>query len=254
MIRECCKIVGVKNSIEISTLADIPSQGSGLGSSSAVTVGLLNALFTYKGIAVSQKDLAEIACKIEIEILKNLIGKQDQYITAYGGFKKFTFRKNEDVTIRNFDFGTEELLKIGSDLILHYTNQTRKASEILSNQNNNIPNKIEELKSISALVDNLSFALWKGEYNVIGDLLRKNWELKKSLSQGITSDSIDKMVSTAMNNGASGCKISGAGGGGFLLAYVERNKQNHYRLAMYEYQELPFMIDKFGSRIIFNIP
>lgn len=253
LIRECCKIVGIENSIEISTLADIPSQGSGLGSSSAVTVGLLNALFQYKGITVTQEFLAQAACKIEIDILKKPIGKQDQYITAYGGVKKIVFNKDDSVDIHSFALNSSQLLKLGSNLILHFTNQTRKASKILKHQKENIPQKLIELKSISSLVDELTPALEKGRFEIIGELLKKNWGIKKHLSIGITSENIDKMISTAMSNGAKGCKIAGAGGGGFLMAYVERDKQDQYRNAMKEYRELPFMISQFGSRIIFNI-
>ena len=149
LIREApYKIVGIKNSIEISTLADIPSQGSGLGSSSSVTVGLLNALYSFKGIQVTQETLARTACNVEIEILKNPIGKQDQYIAAYGGLKRIVFKGNDEVDIMDFNLDVEQLTKIGSNLILHYSNQTRSASGILFKQNSNIPDRIEELKPI----------------------------------------------------------------------------------------------------------
>jgi len=253
LIRECCRIVGIKNSVEISTLADIPSQGSGLGSSSSVTVGLLNALYSFRGIQVTQEVLAKTACQIEIEILKNPIGKQDQYIAAYGGLKRIIFQNDESVEVRGFNLNADGLMKIGSNLILHYTNQTRSASGILSQQNRNIPDKVNELKAISGLVDDLSVAIDEGRYYMIGDLLKINWELKKSLSSGITSEEIDRMVTIAMENGATGCKIAGAGGGGFLLAYVDMDQQKNYRLALQEYRELQFMIDPFGTRIIFNI-
>ena len=253
LIRECCRIAGISKSVEISTLADIPSRGSGLGSSSSVTVGLLNALFNFKGIQVSQEVLARTACKIEIEVLGNPIGKQDQFIAAYGGFKRIIFYKNDEVELKEFDLNADQLRESGANLILHFTNKTRNASTILSQQNTNIPYRINELKEISCLVDELAEAIDDGRYYVIGELLRKNWELKKSLSIGITSEEIDRMVNLAMENGASGCKIAGAGGGGFLLSYVDMDQQKSYRLAMQEYRELPIAIDIFGSRIIFNI-
>ena len=253
LIRECCKVVGIEKSIEITTLADIPSQGSGLGSSSAVTVGLLNALYNHTGQQPSNEQLAKKACEIEINTLKNPIGKQDQYIAAYGGFKKFIFKSDENVEVKDYCFEEEDLLIVGSNLLLHYTNQTRNASKILSKQNKNINNKLIELRSISSLVDKLDPKLDQGLYSCIGELLKENWLLKKKLSDGISSNFIDEMVLKAEAGGAEGCKISGAGGGGFLLAYVDRDRQKKYRNAMKEYRELPFMIEKFGSRIIFNI-
>jgi D-glycero-alpha-D-manno-heptose-7-phosphate kinase len=253
LIRECCRVVGIKNSIEISTMADIPSQGSGLGSSSSVTVGLLNALFQYKNIPVTQEFLARTACEIEINILKNPIGKQDQFIAAYGGFNKFIFERNDNVLVQSFNLDKEQILKIGSNLLLHFTDQTRNASKILKTQSKNVSKKIRELKALSHLVEKLEVALKNNKYSTIGDLLKSNWELKKTLSDGITSEYIEKMVSVAMNNGSIGCKISGAGGGGFLLSYVNRNNQDNFRKAMQNYRELPFMIDPYGSRIILNI-
>lgn len=253
LIRECCKAAGIDKSIEITTLADIPSQGSGLGSSSAVTVGLLNALYTFNGEQPSTEFLARKACEIEIDILKNPIGKQDQYIVAYGGFKKFIFNSDESVSIKNYKFNLNQLLILGSNLLLHYTNQTRNASKILTNQKQNIEKKIKELKSISMLVDKLDPLLDKHNYSMIGDLLEENWNLKRTLSKGITSPFIDEMVNNAKTGGAQGCKISGAGGGGFLLSYVDRNNQNSYRDKMSHYRELPFMIESSGSKIIFNI-
>jgi D-glycero-alpha-D-manno-heptose-7-phosphate kinase len=253
LIRECCKITGITKSIEISTIADIPSQGSGLGSSSVVTVGLLNALYAHRGIQINQEDLAQLACKVEIDILNKPIGKQDQYIAAYGGFKKFVFNKDESVDIHDFCFDKGKLLKIGSTLLLHFTDQTRNANEILKKQTDNVESKLVELEKIASLVDELEVGLLENDYDIIGELLKKNWEIKKTLALGITSENIDNMVNIAMNNAAIGCKIAGAGGGGFLFSYVNRDLQNKYRNAMASFRELPFMIDPFGSRIIFNI-
>jgi D-glycero-alpha-D-manno-heptose-7-phosphate kinase len=253
LIREALVKVGITKGIEIITLADIPSKGTGLGSSSTLTVGLLNALYTYKGIQPTEEKLAREACEIEIDILKKPIGKQDQYIAAYGGLKKFTFLNNENVDIKSFNVSGNERRILGSNLTLHYTNIIRDANSILEKQKKNIETKNKELILISGFVDNVELAIEERDFNEIGIMLKKSWDAKKLLSDNISNNVIDEMVDKAMNNGATGCKIAGAGGGGFLLSYVPREKQDNYRKAMAEYKELPFMIDPFGSRIIFNI-
>ena len=253
LIREALIKVGISKGVEIITLADIPSKGTGLGSSSTLTVGLLNALYTYKGIQVTEEKLAKEACEIEIDILKKPIGKQDQYISAYGGLKKFTFLKNENVDIKCFDLSSDERRVLGSNLTLHYTNIIRDANSILAKQKKNIAVKNKELLFISNLVNKAESSIEKRDFNKIGTILEKSWKAKKLLTDNISNNVIDKMVQKALNNGAMGCKIAGAGGGGFLLSYVPREKQDNYRKAMAQYKELSFMLDPFGSRIIFNI-
>jgi len=253
LIKESLIKVGIDRGIEIITLADIPSKGTGLGSSSTLTVGLLNALYTFKGTQATQEKLAKEACEIEIDILKKPIGKQDQYIAAYGGLKKFTFNKDESVEIKSFNLNGNDRRVIGSNLTLHFTNITRDANLILNNQKNNIEVKNKELLLISNLVHNVDKAIKNKNFKEIGEVLKLNWEAKKSLTDNITNGVIDKMVNLAMGNGATGCKIAGAGGGGFLLSYVPRDNQDKFRKAMTEFKELPFMLDPFGTRIIFNI-
>lgn len=252
LIRESLKKAGIFDSIEIITLADIPSEGSGLGSSSSVTIGLLNALYNFKGISVTSEQLAKDACEIEIGILKKPIGKQDQYIAAYGGLRRFEFLPDETVNNFKYDLTDQEYLKLGSNTLLHFTNKTRKADDILSEQKNNTKKNIGEINEIGNLVDKLHENVQIGKFDIIGDILKKNWEIKKKLASEISNKEIDDMVNLAINNGATGCKIAGAGGGGFLMSYVPRNNQDKYRNAMSQYTELPFMIEKFGSRIIVN--
>jgi len=253
LIREALKKVSITKGIEITTLADIPSKGSGLGSSSTVTVGLLNALYNYLGKSVSAEKLAKEACDIEINILKKPIGKQDQYIVAYGGLKKLIFNSDETVDVKEYVLEEQDFLKFGSNIILHYTNMTRSADAILSKQKKNTNSKRKELDKIAELVDILDKNLNDGNFDILGELLKMNWEYKKSLAEGIANLSIEHMVTKAHGNGALGCKIAGAGGGGFLLSYVPRNFQNKFRKGMKDYRELPFMLNLFGSRIIFNI-
>jgi len=251
LIREAMKVVGIINGIEITTLADIPSSGSGLGSSSSVTVGLLNALYNFIGKPVTAETLAKKSCEIEIEILKKPIGKQDQYIVAYGGLKKIVFHRDEGVTVSDVVMGANERMQLSSNILLHFTNITRNADDILKKQKEN--NKIEYLKQIADLVPDLENAFIQKNFDILGLLLKKNWQLKKQLAVGITRSKIDVMTDIAEKNGATGFKIAGAGGGGFLMSYVPQKMQELYRKAMMGYRELSFEFDPFGSKIIFNI-
>jgi D-glycero-alpha-D-manno-heptose-7-phosphate kinase len=252
IVREAARKAGLKNGFEVMMLADIPSEGSGLGSSSSLTVGLLNAFYQYNGILVTSEQLAQEACEIEIEILKRPIGKQDQYIAAYGGLKAFNFKKNDSVEVSEIDIDSDTKRRLGSNLLLFFTNTTRMASSILKEQSENIQKKIEFHHEIKNLAKKSFEALKNRDINKIGDYLKKNWELKKNLASNVSNPEIDIMYNKAMKGGALGAKISGAGGGGFLLVYCERNKQDHLRKAMREYRELPFLLEKFGSKIIFN--
>ncbi len=253
LVREALKKAGIKGGVEITMLADIPSTGSGLGSSSSLTVGLLNAFYQYQGHQVTAETLAKEACEIEIDILSKPIGKQDQYIAAYGGLKKFIFNVDDTVTTKSLNFSREQRIKLGSNILLHFTNITRKADNILKEQKSNTNNKFELLNDLAALVPVLEREFENENWDALGFLVKKNWELKKQLASGITKPEIEKMVEQALSNGATGVKIAGAGGGGFLMAYVPRHKQDTYRNAMKKYTELPFMLDPFGSRIIFNM-
>jgi D-glycero-alpha-D-manno-heptose-7-phosphate kinase len=253
LVREAMKKVGIERGVEITTLADVPSEGSGLGSSSSITVGLLNALYNYAGIQVTLERIAREACEIEIDICKKPIGKQDQYIAAYGGLNKITFHSDESVSVSRLPIFNTNLLILGSRLLLFYTNKTRKADVILEKQKKDTEDKREVLRNMKNFVPELGEYLKKNKFNKLGKLLHENWLLKKSLVGSISNPEIDDMYNKALNAGALGGKICGAGGGGFLLMYVPKDKQDKVRSALSNYRELPFMLDSFGSRIIFNI-
>lgn len=253
LVRETMKKTNVLRGVEITTLADIPSEGSGLGSSSSITVGLLNALYNFSGIQVTSEMLAKEACEIEIDICEKPIGKQDQYIASFGGLNKITFHSDESVTISRLPISNSNLLKLGSNLLLFYTNKTRKADTILERQKKNTDSKREVLRSMRDLVPKLEYSLINNKFDELGRLLHKNWLYKKSLVETISNSEIDEMYQKAMDAGALGGKLCGAGGGGFLLMYVPRNKQEAVRSILSDYRELPFMLDTYGSRIIFNI-
>ena len=252
LIRETMKKTGIKDSIEITTLADIPSEGSGLGSSSTVTVGLLNAFYAYQGEIVTKERLAKEACEIEIDILKKPIGKQDQFAVAFGGVNRITFKKDGCVEVHKIKLCDEKYRKLGSNFLLFYTNKTRSSSSILSEQKNNTKAKLNTLKKMVDLVEPFEENLIIGNYDELGKLLHRNWTNKKKLASKISNGQIDNMYNTALDAGATGGKISGAGGGGFMMLYVPRHKQDNVREALKDYRELSFMLDKYGSRIIFD--
>ncbi|QQS34659.1 MAG: GHMP kinase [Ignavibacteriales bacterium] len=252
LVREVLRKSKLDKGIEITMLADVPSEGSGLGSSSSLTVGLLNAAYHYRGFQVTHEQLAKEACEIEIDTLKKPIGKQDQYIAAYGGLKAIKFNKDETVETEAIELPTNLKRKLGANLLLFYTNITRSSSTVLTEQKKSISDKLDYHDSIKKLAYDTEGSLLNGNVDDVGRLLSENWDLKKNLSSNISNAEIDKMYSTAINAGAVGGKIAGAGGGGFLLVYCKREDHDKLREAMQDYREMPFMLEPQGSKIIFN--
>jgi D-glycero-alpha-D-manno-heptose-7-phosphate kinase len=252
LVREAAIKAGMTTGFEVTMLADIPSEGSGLGSSSSLTVGLLNAFYHYQGIQPVAEQLAREACEIEIDILKKPIGKQDQYIAAYGGISFIRFNQDDSVIVERINIQNGIKRKLGANLLLFFTNITRQADSILFEQKEKINDKLEYHNLIKDLAFQARDAVVQRDIDKIGDLLAENWKLKKELSPNITNTVIDEMYKKANNGGASGAKISGAGGGGFLLVYCTRDKQDQLRETMNEYREMPFLLEPFGSKIIFN--
>lgn len=252
LVREAARIANMKNGFEVMMFADIPSEGSGLGSSSSLTVGLLNTFYQYQGKLVTSEQLAQEACKIEIDILKRPIGKQDQYIASYGGLRSFKFCKDGTVASEDIQLDSEQRRKLGSNLLLFFTQTTRKSISILKEQSESIVKKIQFHHEIKNLAYDSRDSLNNQHLDKIGINLKKNWEMKKQLASNVTNKKIEEMYQIAIDAGALGAKISGAGGGGFLMVYCERDKQDKLRRAMKKYRELPFLLEKYGSRIIFN--
>ena len=252
LVREAARMAGMTHGFEVAMMADIPSEGSGLGSSSTLVVGLLNAFYHFRGMQVDQERLAREACRIEIEILGRPIGRQDQYIAAYGGLCGITFGEGDEVTVERLAMGESDKRRLGSNLLLFFTDIVRKSASILSEQSERIVDTTEAHHGIKALAAEAKDALLRGEYDLIGDILHRNWELKKSLASGITNPQIDEMYARVQQGGAIGGKISGAGGGGFLLCYCPRSSQDQVRELMSEYREMPFMLDPFGTRVVFH--
>lgn len=253
LVRESAKITGLKNGFEVTILADIPSEGSGLGSSSSLTVGLLNAFFNFKGIQQTAETLAMLACEIEINCLKKPIGKQDQYIAAYGGLQYIEFLKNDKVTVQEIEITNINKIELMSNLMLFYTNITRKSSDILTKQSNSIKKSMKFYDTLKKYAVETKNILIAGDFKNFGKLLHENWELKKKLSNNISNPQIDEMYNSARLRGASGGKIAGAGGGGFLLLYCDKKYQDVVRKELKGFREMKFLFEPHGSKIIFNL-
>ena len=254
LVREAMKITGVDKGIEITTLADIPSSGSGLGSSSSITVALLHALYAYQNILVTAEQLAQEACRIEIDILGKPIGRQDQYAAAYGSVNRLIFNQDGSVQRHAIRMGHSGARKFASSLLLYFTGITRSADAILNRQKSNLDDdeKRTIMQSMVDLVEPFAEAMEQGRIEHCGRLLARNWELKQQMAQGISNPVIDAMHAQAVMAGALAGKVCGAGGGGFLLLVVPREHQNRVFEAMTEFRELPFMIEECGSKVIFD--
>lgn len=253
LIREAMRKTGVLKGVEITTLSDIPAEGSGLGSSSSITVGLLQALYLYKGITVDAEKLAQEACEIEINILGKPIGKQDQYIAAYGGVRHFSFHQNENVSVGKPNMDSELIKQLSFRLMLFYTGQTRKSADVLKEQRQNIDDTVPILQKMRDQTYDVLISFEKGNIDFLGEALDLGWKLKKKLAGGITNPDIELMYSKAQKAGAIGGKIAGAGGGGFMLLYVPLENQQKVREALKEYRELHIGLERDGSKVIFNI-
>lgn len=252
LIREALRRTGIERGVEITTMGDIPSAGSGLGSSSTVTVGALHAMYTYLGELVVAEQLAREACEIEIDILRKPIGIQDQYIAAYGGLRYFEFSAGRRVCSERVALSRNMLMRLNESLLLFFTGVTRKADTILSEQQRNIQDRRTVLRRLKQMAVEGRRALEAGELDAIGELLHEGWTLKKQLASQISNSEIDDLYDAARKAGALGGKIAGAGGGGFLLLYCPPEKRAGVRAALAHLQELPFQIEQDGSKVIFN--
>ncbi len=252
LVRECMTLTGITGGVEIATMADIPSEGSGLGSSSTVTVGLLHAMYAYQGILVTAETLAQQACKIEIDVLGKPIGKQDQYIAAYGNLRRFDFHADGSVSAAAVELTEEKRRRFGEALMLFYTGITRQADSILSEQKANIEDKRGALDRMKGQVAEVEATLTEGNMNKVGRLMQAGWDWKKQMAGRISSAEIDTLYESALDAGATGGKIAGAGGGGFLLLYCPPDRQSAVREVLAEMKELPFSLERDGTKVIFN--
>ena len=252
LIREAFRLTGICDGVEITTMGDIPSEGSGLGSSSTVTVGALHAMYTYLGDMVSAERLAREACRIEIDTLKKPIGIQDQYIAAYGGLRFFEFKPDGEVRVEKIHISPESQRVLNDSFLLFFTGMNRKADTVLKDQKNNIKDRLVELREIKQMAYQARKDIEAGDFDSFGSLLNQSWELKKRLSHAISNGDINNLYEAARRAGAIGGKITGAGGGGFLLLYVPYERQKEVRNALSGLQELPYRLEADGTKVIFN--
>lgn len=249
LIRESLLKFNMKDSIEVVSISDVTGQGTGLGSSSSYTIGLLNALSSLSGEKYSKYNLAELACEIEIDKCGKPIGKQDQYVISFGGFNQIEFYE-DIVQIKPIQIPQENLTTLENRLLLFDMNISRKSSDILREQDNlyndNNISMTEEMVKLTkpfknALINNI---------DDIGYIMNESWEIKKQLTSKITNPKIEKIYKRAMSCGADGAKVCGAGGGGFLLVCVKEENKEHLRSVMKEYKELKFGFDYEGTSIV----
>jgi D-glycero-alpha-D-manno-heptose-7-phosphate kinase len=254
LVREAMRMTGVMNGVEITTLADIPSAGgSGLGSSSAVTVGLLNALFVYRGRQVTAEELADRACIIEIDRCGKPIGKQDQYIAAYGGIRDIRFGPGDQVVAEELELPAAERRELQRHVMLFYTGVTRSANSILAEQNANIKTTRDQLDLLRDLAGLAADRLRCGDVDALGEAMCKGWEAKRQLAAGISNAQVDMAVERVLAAGATGAKLTGAGGGGFLLVICPIERQRAVRECLADMRELPVKLDPLGSRVVLNV-
>lgn len=252
LVRECLRKTGIRQGVEISTMADIPSEGSGLGSSSTVTVGLLNAMYNYLGTPVDHERLAHEACAIEIDVLRKPIGVQDQYIAAYGGQRFMRFCRNGNIELESLGLDLNQSRKLNRSLMLFYTNIPRKAESVLTEQVKNMDTNLEVLRELKRLALSARECLRTEAFDDFGSLLDQSWQFKKQLASSVSNSVIDEIYQEAQKAGAWGGKITGAGAGGFLLLYCPPSKQDDVRHALRRLTELPFALARDGTKVIFN--
>ena len=250
--RECLKYFKIDYPIEITTFADIPAN-TGLGSSSAFAVGLVNALFALEGKLASKYQIASIAAKIEIDLLGRKIGKQDHFACCYGNINNLVFKSNESVEINPIVASTKIIKKLEDNIILFYTNQKRNSESVLKNQFKIKKNQFIELNRMKDLVKISQNMILNKDFNIknFGKLLDKNWQIKKEINKLSSNKSIDKYYKTAITNGAYGGKLLGAGNGGFLLFIANKSTQQKLSKKLKKLKKLCIKFDHTGTRITY---
>jgi D-glycero-alpha-D-manno-heptose-7-phosphate kinase len=251
LIRESLRKTGIRQGVEIITMGDIPA-GTGLGSSSTVTVGALHALHAFQNRWFSADDLAAQACDIEVRVLGKPIGYQDQYIAALGGLRFIEFHPDGKVSHEPVAIESNLLTRLSENLLLFYTGMTRQADTILTEQKGNIRSNFKILRTLKGMAHTAREALCAGELNTIGELLHESWQLKKQLASGISNDLLEESYDAARLAGALGGKVTGAGGGGFLMLYAPLERRDHIRKALSNLREMPFHLEPDGTKVIFN--
>lgn len=254
LVREAMKMLGLDGGVEITSIADIPAKGTGLGSSSSFTVGLLHALHAFANRYASADKLARESCQIEIERCGEPIGKQDQYAAAYGGFNLIEFNQDDSVSVEPIICKRETLLQLEANILVFYTGITRSASALLKNQSDAVAAEKKKQKMLRRMVElahELKAELEKNNLDAFGEIIHENWELKRNLTSGVSSGVIDDWYARARKAGAVGGKLLGAGSGGFLMFYAPRDRHDAIARELSELRRMDFGFEPQGSKIIF---
>jgi len=254
LVREALAMLEINGGVEITSVADVPARGTGLGSSSSFTVGLLNALHAYRGRHVSAGTLAQESCQIEIERCGEPIGKQDQYAAAFGGFNFIRFNPDDTVNVEKVLCQPALMAELQSHLLFFYTGVTRPASALLQKQSRQLADDDCQAKAMGemvALAESAYSRLCAGQIDVLGSMLHAAWQIKRKIADGITNGQIDEAYDAAIEAGAQGGKVLGAGGGGFLMFYAAPACHDAIRKALCKLRETPFSFAPRGSAIIF---
>lgn len=257
IVRHCLELLGPERGIEITSHADIPSRGTGLGTSSSFAVGLLNGLYAYQGRHASPQRLAEQACRVEIDLCGDPIGKQDQFAAAFGGLRMYYFNRDGTVHVDPLICRAQTLNILQRNLMMFYTGIRRSAAEILKEQTRSLgqeKNAIETMRGLVEYAHVVRRELENGNPDGVGEILHESWMLKRSLARDISNATIDGWYEAARGAGASGGKILGAGGGGFLLLYVPHERQEAVKQVLSALRRIPFRFENEGSKIIFFNP
>lgn len=251
LIREALRKTGIHQGVEITTMGDLPA-GSGLGSSSTVTVGSLHAMYTYLNDIVPTERLAREAAEIEINTLQKPIGIQDHYIAAYGGLRFIEFQPNGQVCVDRIFIDPSIKRRLTENLMIFFTGMTRQSDSILAEQQEHIHDRMSILREMKSLAYTARDELCRGNVDALGELLHESWVLKKQLASKISNGAIEGLYNAARSAGAIGGKISGAGGGGFLLLYCPYEHREAVRKALHPLSELTFQLEPDGTKVIFN--
>lgn len=254
LVRESLKMLGITGGVEITSIADIPGKGSGLGSSSAFTVGLLHALHAYACRYASAEQLARESCEIEIDRCGEPIGKQDQFAAAFGGFNFIEFYPDDSVSVEPIICKRETLQELQESTLVFYTGITRSASALLKTQQEVVASekaKQKVLRSMVELARQLKAELQKNNIRAFGEIIHENWELKRSLTSAVSSTAIDDWYAAGRKAGAIGGKLLGAGSGGFLMFYAPRDRHEAIARALKGLRRMDFKFEPQGSKIIF---
>jgi D-glycero-alpha-D-manno-heptose-7-phosphate kinase len=252
--RNTLELLDIQGGIEITSISDIPSHGSGLGSSSSYTVALLHALYAYKGKSVSKEELGRLSSHIEIDLCGDRIGKQDQYAAAFGGLNLIEFNEDDSVVVSPIICKPETIKKMEESIIVFYTGRARSVSTLLSEQSDNMKrsDKRKLMSNMVSLAYEMRSLLENNDVEMLGEVLDKNWQLKRQMTVGISDFQIDGWYKKGILAGATGGKLLGAGNGGFIMFFAPKEKHINIMEAMKDLQRLPFSFDNSGSKIVFS--